>query len=260
LISEVEKTKKKTALEEFLTCISTLRKEGGLNYNLLRNKIEQKLSEVNPQLFVVYTYLYEDTFSNPDTARLMRLSPPRITGLKKKIVATLLDLPEIQNFFQEDETGSISPLRRFIYNEGDIVKVMSINEIGIITSSLSDEWYDIHLNNGNDVLTIKEDIQKYCTLVDSANNVLSHYYNRSVLSPQCYLSFVGGNNPQLVILELRPSDELKTTARLHINNSLVDITEITEKLPDNLLSILKGHIGASASLDTPFTSLFEEVE
>jgi hypothetical protein len=259
LIKEVEESKKKSALEEFLTRISTLRKEGGLNYNLLRNKIEQKLSEVNPQLFVVYTYLYEDTFSNPDTARLMRLSPPRITGLKKKIVSTLLDLPEIQNFFQEDETGSISPLRRFIYNEGDLVRVASINEIGVITSTLSDEWYNVHLNNGNDVLTVKEDIQKYCTLVDSANNVLSHYYSKEVTSPQCYLSLVGGIKPQLVILELRPVDAIKTTARLHINNSLVDITEITEKLPDNLLSILKGHIGASASLDTPFTSLFEEV-
>jgi len=256
---KIQQKKKQSALEDFLTSISTLRKEGGLNYNLLRNKIEQKLSNENPQLFTVYTYLYESSFSNPDTARLMRLSPPRITGLKKKIVSTLLDLPEIQNFFQENENGSISPLRRFIYNEGDTVQVMSIKETGVITSILSD-WYNIRLDNGNDVLTIKDDIQKYCTLVDSANNVLSHYYKRDVLSPQCYLSFVGGLKPQLVILELRPVDELKTAARLHINNSLVDITEITEKLPDNLLSILKGHIGASASLDTPFTSLFEEVE
>jgi len=260
LVEETKKLKKQQALEEFLTSISTLRKEGGLNYTLLRNKIEQKLSSESPQLFKAYSYLYESNFSNPDTARMMKLSPPRITGLKKKIVSTLLDLPEIQNFFQETENGSISPLRRFIYNEGDPVKVMSINETGTITSTFNDKWYNIRLDNGNDVLTIKEDIQKYCTLVDSANNVLSHYYKRNVVSPQCYLSFIGGDSPKLILLELRPTDELKTTARLHINNNLVDTVEITEDLPDDMLAALRKHIDILAELETPFTPLFEEVE
>ena len=251
--------KKQGALEDFLVSISSLRAEGSLNYNLLRNKIQQKLSKENPQLFMVYTYLYESDFSNPDTARLMKLSPPRITGLKKKIISTLLDLPEVQSFLHESEYDSISPLRRFIFNEGDAVRVSSINEIGNIETS-SELWYKIRLRNGNEVYTIKEDIQKYNTLVDSTKNVLSHYFSREVVTPQCYLSFIASPRPQLVILELRPANEINTTARLHINNNLTEITEFTEACPDNLISIIKGHLGSAATLDTPFTPLFEEVE
>jgi hypothetical protein len=259
LAEEAAQLKKKQALEDFLVSISSLRAEGSLNYNLLRNKIEQKLSKENPQLFMVYTYLYESDFSNPDTARLMKLSPPRITGLKKKIISTLLDLPEVQSFLPESESDSISPLRRFIFNEGDAVRVSSIDEIGNIETS-SDLWYKIRLHNGNEVFTIKEDIQKYNTLVDSAHSVLAHYFNREVVTPQCYLSFIASPRPQLVILELHPSNEINTTARLHINNNLIEITEFTEKYPDNLISIIKGHLGIISSMDTPFTPLFEEVE
>ena len=259
IAEEAAQLKKKQALEDFLVSISSLRAEGSLNYNLLRNKIQQKLSKENPQLFMVYTYLYESDFSNPDTARLMKLSPPRITGLKKKIISTLLDLPEVQSFLHESEYDSISPLRRFIFNEGDAVRVSSINEIGNIETS-SELWYKIRLRNGNEVYTIKEDIQKYNTLVDSTRNVLAHYFSREVVTPQCYLSFIASPRPQLVILELRPANEINTTARLHINNNLIEITEFTETYPDNLISIIKGHLGSVATLDTPFTPLFEEVE
>lgn len=260
LVEEASRSRKRTTLEEFLTSISQLRTEGSLNYNLLRNKIQQKLSRENPQLFTVYTYLYEDSYSNPDTARMMRLSPPRITGLKKKIISTLLDLPEIQSFLYSSELDTLSPLRRFIYKEGDIVKVISINEIGTIETTTVDNWYRIRLHNGNEVLTVKEDIQKHSTLVDSAQNVLTHYFSRSVITPQCYLSFIAAPRPQLVILELRPSSEITTTARLHVNDNLIEIVEFKQKYPDNLISVLKGHIGVSTSIDTPFTPLFEEVQ
>lgn len=251
--------KKQQDLETLLESISILRKEGSLNYNLLRNKIEQRLTAESPQLFTVYTYLYEADYSNPDTARIMKLSPPRITGLKKKIVSTLLDLPEIQNLFSEAENGSTSPLRRLIYKEGDSVRVCSISETGTISGICSNGWYDIRLDNGNDVFTVKADLQKYCTLIDSTNNVLEDYFGKEVVTPQCYLSLVAGDMPSLIVLELRPTSEIVTTARLHINNNLVDVTEITEEFPDNLLSLLKGHIGLSATIDTPFTTLFEEV-
>lgn len=252
--------RKAAILEDFLNSISSLRKEGTLNYNLLRNKIEQCLSAESPQLFTVYTYLYESDYSNPDTAKIMKLSPPRITGLKKKIISTLLELPEIENILSEAEEGSVSPLRRLIFACGDSVKVLSINETGILTSTDKEGWYEVRLDNGNDVLTVKNDLQKHCTLIDSAYNVLGHYYSREVVTPQCYLSLVASSSPKLAILELRPVSEEKTAVRLHINNNLVDVTEITERYPDNLISILKGHIGISASIDTPFTALFEEVD
>jgi len=246
------------ALEDFLSSISTLRKEGGLNYELLRNKIQQKLEkEGGEQLFVVYTHLYELAHSNPDTARLMKLSPPRITGLKKKIVASLLELPEISSIFTQG--NSTSPMGRFIYKVGDAVRVESINELGVI-QNVGAKWFNIQLDNGNEVLTVKSDISKHCTLIESTFNALSHYFNREVITPQCYLSLVAGASSKLVILELRPASEVKTTARLHVNNNLIDITEISEEFPDNLISIVKGHLGASATLDTPFTSLFTEYE
>ncbi len=257
LVEETSRLRKKQSLEDFLMSIPRLRKEGGLNYTLLRNKIEKRLSRENPQLFKVYTYLYESDYSNPDTARIMKLSPSRITGLKQKVVSTLLDLPEITDFLRERDVCD-SPLRRFMFSEGDAVKVLSINETGTILSTYS-QWFKIKLDNGNEVLTIKEDLRKHSTLVDSTLNVLSHYFNRDILTPQCYLSFVS-NPAKLIILELRPSSEVSTSARLHINNNLVEITEFTEKYPDNLVSILKGHIGTNSTLDTPFTSLFEEVE
>lgn len=256
LVAETSRVRKKQSLEDFLTSISRLRTEGGLNYNLLRNKIEQRLSKENPQLFTVYTYLYESDYSNPDTARMMKLSPPRITGLKKKIISTLLDLPELENFIHASE---MSPLRRFMFNEGDKVKVSSIKETGTILNVYSNNWFNIRLDNGNEVLTVKGDIQKHSTLIESSLNVLTHYFDRDVLTSQCYLSFIAEPKPQLVILELRPSSEVNTVARLHINNNLIEITEFTEKYPDNLFSILKGHIGVTATLDTPFTALFEEV-
>ena len=249
---------KRSTLETFLTSIAKLRVEGSLNYYLLRNKIQQKLSETSSQLFSVYTYLYENDFTNPDTARIMSLSPSRITGLKKKITATLLDLPEIRDILDEAEEGTVSALRRFIYKEGDMVKVTSIDEIGTI-SEINEQWYKVHLHNGNDVLTIKDDIQKYCTLIDSTHTVLRHYFDREVVTPQCYLSLIAGQSPKLAILELRPLSPTKTSARLHIDNDLIDLTEITEQYPDNLISILKGHIG-DAPLETPFTSLFEVIE
>lgn len=252
--------KKQQDLETLLESISILRKEGSLNYNLLRNKIEQRLTAESPQLFTVYSYLYESNFSNPDTARIMKLSPPRITGLKKKIVSTLLDLPEIENLFNEAENGSTSPLRRLIFKEGDSVRVLSINEAGTISGICSNGWYDVRLDNGNDVFTVKADLRKYCTLVDSTNNVLGDYFGKEVVTPQCYLSLLAGVVPRLVVLELRPSSAISTTARLHINNNLVDVTEISEEYPDNLISLLKGHIGLEAAIDTPFTTLFEEVE
>lgn len=250
---------KKSTLEDFLRAIPKLRVEGGLNYGLLRNKIQQKLESVNKQLFAVYSYLYEKDFSNPDTSRVTKLSPPRITGIKNKIIATLLELPEIQNIFEDTEEETVSPLRRLLYKEGDTVKVNSINEVGSI-SEISDSWYKVHLNNGNDVLTLKADIQKHCTLIASAQDVLKHYFDREAIVPQCYLSLIASETPKLAILELRPISEDKTSVRLHIDNNLVDITEISEKYPDNLISILKGYIGVNAKLDTPFTSLFEEIE
>lgn len=261
LAEHFEKTKlkwKRAALDNFLMAISTLRKEGGLNYDLLRNKIQKKLSQESEQLFTVYSHLYESSFSNPDTARLMKLSPPRITGLKKRITASLLELPEIDNIVSEGNTTS--PLRRFLYKEGDAVRVLSIGEVGTIESVWGNDWFNIVLANGNEVLTVKDDLVKHSTLVDSANSVVAHYYDREVLTPQCYLSLVAGVVPQLVILELRPSSEVKTSARLHINNNLVEITEISEKFPDNLISILKGHLGNDPQIDTPFTSLFTEYE
>lgn len=260
LVEETSKMRKKQSLEEFLTSISLLRAEGSLNYNLLRNKIQQRLSRENPQLFMVYAYLYESDFSNPDTARMMKLSPPRITGLKKKIISTLLDLPEVQSFLRGSDYDSISPLRRFMFNEGDAVRVSSINEIGNIANTTASNWFKIRLHNGNEVFTVKDDIQKHSTLIDSAYTVLSHYFEREVVTPQCYLSFIASPKPQLVILELRPSSEINTAARLHINNNLVEITEFTESYPDNLISILKGHLGVTAAMDTPFTPLFEEVD
>lgn len=255
---EKKEKRKKAILEDFLTSISQLRKEGTLNYNLLRNKIQQRLSSESPQLFTVYTYLYESDYSNPDTAKIMRLSPPRITGLKKKIVASLLELPEIDSILSEAEDAGVSPLRRLIYAKGDTVKVLSINETGTLVS-INEEWYEVQLDNGNDVLTVKDDLQKHCTLIDSAQSVLNHYFNREVVTPQCYLSLISSASPKLIILELRPVSAEKTSARLHINNNLMDVTEITEQYPDNLVSILKGHIGVDAQVDTPFTALFEEV-
>lgn len=262
IIEKARSRFKKAALEEFLGSISRLRVEGELNYSLLRNKIQQKLTDDSPQLFAVYTYLYENDFSNPDTARIMKLSPPRITGLKKKIVASLFELSEIQNLLEEPdvEADNISPLRRFLYKQGDTVKVQSINEIGSIQEIYKNDWFKVKLNNGNEVLTVKDDIQKYCTLINSANATLDHYFGREVITQQCYLALTEEATPKLTILELKPISTLKTSARLYINNNLVDITEITEKYPDNLYSILKGHVGVTAQLETPFTPLFEQVE
>lgn len=256
---EKKEKRKKSILEDFLKSISSLRKEGTLNYNLLRHKIQERLSADSPQLFTVYSYLYEADYSNPDTAKIMQLSPPRITGLKKRIIASLLELPEIENILTEAEDVGVSPLRRLIFAAGDPVRVLSINETGTLVSTNTEGWYEVLLDNGNEVLTVKDDLQKHCTLVDSAQSVINHYYGREVITPQCYLSLISASTPKLVILELRPSSPEKTSARLHINNNLVDVTEMTEQYPDNLISILKGHIGVDASIETPFTALFEEV-
>ncbi len=245
-----------TELESLLKTLSNLN-NNSIDYNLLRNKIQQKL---NSQLFTVYTHLYEEGHSNPETARRMKLSPPRVTGLKKKIIATLIKLPEIQDIFEQvDGSSSISSLRRFLYRVGDKVKVTSIDKVGTI-ENFREDFFKIALDNGNTVLTSKSDLQKHSTLIDSAQKLLSDYFSSPVLMKQCYLSLVSSEtkDPALVIVELHPASETTVTARLYVNDDLVDLVSISEANTNNLISILKGHLGIDCVLNPPFTGVFHD--
>jgi len=256
-----EQLKNKTSeLEDLLKTISSLRDTDGIDYNLLRNVIQQNLTQVTPQLFTVYSHLYEEGLSNPGTARTMNLSPCRITGIKKKILATLVELPEIQGVLDEvNGSSSTSSLRRFLFREDDRVKVLSINKTGTIERVFRDS-FKIKLDNDNVVITSRQDLQKHSTLVESTHTLLSHYFSSPVLTKQCYISLASSKDsiPALVIVELSPSSEQTVTARLFINDVLIDLTSITEEKPNNLLSVLKGRLGPSCELDPPFTSLFCE--
>jgi len=252
---------RESAIENLLETVSEIKKTAEVHYSLLKEKIQQKLSEVNPQLFVVYTNLYDIGLSNPETARTMKLSPPRITGLKKKIIATLSKLPEIQNIIEETNgSSSTSSLRRFLYWEGDRVKISSINKIGTIIR-VSGKSFEIKIDSDITIFTTKNDLQRYSTLEESTLSMIKDYFKHKVLATQCYLSLVSSKeqSPKLVIVELRPSSEKDISARLYVNSELVDLANIKEDNYKNLIAILKGHLGVDVELDPPFTSLFEEI-
>jgi len=257
---EFEEKSKESALETFLESISKLQKDE-INYNLLRNKIQQKLTSINAQLFTVYSHLYEEGLTNPETAKTMKLSPPRITGLKKRVVAALVSLPEIREVIGTNGSSSISSLRRHLYWEGDRVKLNSINKIGTIVGERAEDIFDINLDNGNKVITFKDDLEHYSTLEESVHNLISHYFGETVIAHQCYLSLITSSDGlKLVVVDLKPSSERIVTARLYINDTMVDLTNITVDNHNNLVAILKGHLGDIVDIDPPFTSLFHETK
>lgn len=253
-------------LEQLLEGVEQLRLQDDPAYNILRSKLREKLKEIDPteRLFRIYRLLVEEGLSNPQVAAAENLSPSRITGLQKKIENVLLQFPEIKEALEvkeqrsslqiTDGSSSTSILRRFIFRVGDRVRVRSIEKVGIITSVYQGGIYDIQLeHNSNFTRTIREDVEKYSTIVESANKVLSHFFNARIRVPQCYAArFFKGEKPDIAILELRPTSEESVVAKLYIGNNLVGASEVSRNKSGELILLLKSYIGVESKLDPNF--------
>jgi len=237
-------------LEQLIKTTEHVRVEHEVEYSIFRQRLQKELPE---RLFTLWVLMAEEGLSNPQIAAAFKLSPARISGLKKQMLDVIKQLPEIKEL--EETTSSI---RQLIFKAGDRVRIITINKIGNITQNLENGVYDVQLEyNNNIVRTIKEDLEKFTSLYDSGQRIIDHYFKHAVRIPRCYVSLVSRENeePQLVVLELRPSSEKIISARLYANNNLLGLVKLTEEDTESLFKLLRGYIEESARLCPPFTSI-----
>src|SRR5208282_2868022 len=95
-------------LEQFLKEVENLRLKDDIAYKLLRQKVKEKLEALSPRLFEVFKLMFEQELTNPQVAKALRISPSRVTGLKKQIVEVLRSLLEIKEMETDSEVSTSS--------------------------------------------------------------------------------------------------------------------------------------------------------